>query len=94
MRTVLMVSQNDIETIKSLSDKYHAKRVILFGSALESQREPNDIDLGVEGVAAKDYYRYCGELMMSLTKPVDIIDLSVPCKFVDLILEKGIVLYG
>ena len=89
-----MVSQNDIETIKSLSDKYHAKRVILFGSSLDSQCQANDIDLAVEGVASKDYYRYCGELMMSLTKPVDIIDLSVPCKFVDLILEKGIVLYG
>jgi predicted nucleotidyltransferase len=89
-----MVSQNDIETIKDLSNKYHAKRVILFGSALETQREPNDIDLGVEGVAPEDYYRYCGELMMSLTKPVDIIDLSVPCKFIDLILEEGVVLYG
>ena len=89
-----MVSQNDIQTIKSISDKYHAKRVILFGSASDSQREPNDIDLGVEGVAAKDYYRYCGELMMSLTQPVDIVDLSVPCKFVDLILQEGMVLYG
>jgi len=89
-----MVSQNDIETIRRLSDKYHASRVILFGSALAPERQPRDIDLGVEGVAPKDYYRYCGELMMSLTKPVDIIDLSVPCKFVDLILKEGMVLYG
>jgi predicted nucleotidyltransferase len=89
-----MVSQNDIETIKDLSNKYHAKRVVLFGSALQSQREPKDIDLGVEGVAPQDYYRYCGELMMSLTKPVDIVDLSIPCKFVDLVLKEGVVLYG
>ena len=89
-----MVSQNDIETIKNLSNKYHAKRVILFGSSLDSQRQANDIDLAVEGVASKDYYRYCGELMMSLTKPVDIVDLSIPCKFIDLILEEGVVLYG
>jgi predicted nucleotidyltransferase len=89
-----MVSQNDIQTIKTISDKYHARRVVLFGSALESQREPKDIDLAVEGIAPADYYRYCGELMMSLTKPVDIVDLSVPCKFVDLILKEGVVLYG
>jgi predicted nucleotidyltransferase len=89
-----MVSQNDIEMIRRLSKKYHASRVILFGSALGSQRQASDIDLGVEGVAPKDYYRYCGELMMSLTKPVDIVDLSVPCKFVDLILKEGLVLYG
>jgi len=89
-----MVSQNDIETIKRLSNKYNAQKVVLFGSSLSSQQEANDIDLAVEGVASKDYYRYCGELMMALTKPVDIVDLSVPCKFVDIILEEGVVLYG
>lgn len=88
-----MVSQNDIETIRKLSRKYHVKRVILFGSALDAHRQSNDIDLGVEGISSKDYYRYCGELMMSLTKPVDIIDLSVSCKFVDLVLKEGVVLY-
>ena len=90
----MMVSQNDIETIKRLSNKYNAQKVVLFGSSLNSQQEANDIDLAIEGVASKDYYRYCGELIMALTKPVDIVDLSVPCKFVDIILEEGVVLYG
>jgi len=89
-----MVSQNDIETIKRVSGKYNAHKVVLFGSSLDPQRQAYDIDLGVEGVASKDYYRYCGELMMSLSQPVDIVDLSVPCKFIDLVLEKGVVLYG
>ena len=89
-----MVSQNDIKIIKELSSKYAAGKVILFGSSLDPQRESNDIDLAVDGVASEDYYRYCGELMMSLTKPVDIVDLSVPSKFVDIILEEGVVLYG
>jgi predicted nucleotidyltransferase len=89
-----MVSKNDIETIKKLSSKYKARKVILFGSSLDPERNANDIDLAIDGVASKDYYRYCGELMMALTKPVDIVDLSVPCKFNDIILEEGIVLYG
>lgn len=89
-----MVSQDDVETIKQLSRKYNAQKVVLFGSSLDPQRQANDIDLAIEGVAPKDYYRYCGELMMALTKPVDIVDLSVPCKFNDIILEEGIVLYG
>ena len=89
-----MVSQRDIETIKELSSKYDLGKVILFGSSLDSQRQSNDIDLAIEGVAPKDYYRYCGELMMALTKPVDIVDLSVPCKFIDIIIEEGVVLYG
>ena len=89
-----MISQNDIKTIKELSRKYDAGRVVLFGSSLNRQQESNDIDLGVEGVAPKDYYQYCGELMMALTRPVDIIDLSVPSKFTDIVLEEGVVLYG
>lgn len=89
-----MVSQNDIEIVKRLSRKYSVKKVVLFGSSLSSQRQSHDIDLAIEGVASEDYYQYCGELMMALTKPVDIVDLSVPCKFVDIILEEGVVLYG
>ena len=89
-----MVSQTDIEIIKQLSSKYSVKKVVLFGSSLDSQREGRDIDLAVEGVPPEDYYRYCGELMMALTKPVDIVDLSVPCKFVDMVLKEGVVLYG
>ena len=89
-----MVSKSDIEIIKRLSGKYNVRKVVLFGSSLNPRRECRDIDLAVDGVAPKDYYRYCGELMMSLTKPVDIIDLSVPCKFVDIVIEEGVVLYG
>lgn len=89
-----MVSQTDIEIIKQLSSKYSVKKVVLFGSSLNSQRKGRDIDLAVEGVPPEDYYRYCGELMMALTKPVDIVDLSVPCKFVDMVLKEGVVLYG
>lgn len=89
-----MVSKIDIETIKQLSSKYNARKVILFGSSLDPKRKANDIDLAIDGVASKDYYRYCGELMMALTKPVDIVDLSVPCKFNDIIMEEGVVLYG
>ena len=89
-----MVSQNDIKTIKRVSGKYNARKVVLFGSSLDPQRQASDIDLAIDGIASKDYYRYCGELMMSLSKPVDIVDLSVPCKFTDLVLEKGVVLFG
>jgi predicted nucleotidyltransferase len=89
-----MVSQQDMETIKQVSRKYNAQKVILFGSSLDSQRTARDIDLAIDGIAPEDYYRYCGELMMSLTKPVDIVDLSVPSKFVDIIREEGVVVYG
>lgn len=89
-----MVSPADIEMIKQLSAKYNVKKVVLFGSSIDSHRQGRDVDLAIDGIASKDYYRYCGELMMSLARPVDIVDLSVSCKFVDMILREGIVLYG
>ena len=89
-----MISQDDINIIKELSGKYAVGKIILFGSSLDPKRESNDIDIAIEGVAPKDYYQYCSDLTMSLSKPVDIVDLSVPCKFVDLIIEEGVVLYG
>ena len=88
-----MVSQHDIDTLKRVSSKYRVKKVVLFGSSLDPQRQGRDIDIAVDGVPPGDYYRYCGELMMALSRPVDIVDLAVPCKFVDLIMEEGVVVH-
>ena len=52
-----------------------AKRVLLFGSSL-NRRESRDIDIAVEGILPKDFFSYYGDLMLSLSKPVDIIDIS------------------
>ena len=71
-----MISEIDKQVIISLSEQYHAKRVLLFGSSLHKGSEANDIDLGVEGVSDKDYFSFYGDLMFSLSKPVDLIDLS------------------
>jgi len=74
--------------------KYHARRVILFGSSLYPDRESRDIDIGVEGVDEKDFFSFYGDLLCALSKPVDVIDLSVRSRFVDLIKHEGIPLYA
>lgn len=89
-----MIIKEDIDKIKELSGKYNAGKVVLFGSCLDPKRESKDIDLGIDGVSANNYYRYCSELMMALTKPVDIVDLSIQCDFTDIILDEGMVIYG
>ncbi|PWI46297.1 hypothetical protein CEE45_17580 [Candidatus Heimdallarchaeota archaeon B3_Heim] len=89
-----MISEIDKKTIQDISEKYHARRVLLFGSALDSEEESHDIDIGVEGVPSKDFFRYYGELMLTLSKPIDIIDLSGTSKFIDMIKKEGIPLYG
>jgi len=89
-----VITDADKKIIEQLARKYHAKRVVLFGSSLSPIREYRDIDIAVEGVEGKDFYTFYGELLCALSKPIDIIDLSKKTRFVELILREGIPLYA
>jgi len=89
-----MITDADKKTIREISKKYLAKRVLLFGSSLNSIKESRDIDIAVEGIPPEDFFKYYGDLLLKLSKPVDVIDLSVTSKFVKLIEQEGVVLYG
>jgi len=89
-----MISESDKRKIREISEKYHAKRVLLFGSSLDVTRESHDIDIAVEGISPKDFFRYYGDLMLKLSKSIDVVDLSVRSKFTKLIQQEGVLLYG
>jgi len=89
-----MISEKDKQTIQEVSKKYRVKRVLLFGSSIEPTKESYDIDIAVEGISPEDFFKYYGDLMLKLSKPVDVIDLSGSSKFVKLILQEGISIYG
>ena len=89
-----MITDTDKKIIKELARKYHAKRVVLFGSSLSSTQEYRDIDIAVEGIEGKDFYSFYGELLCALSKPVDVIDLSKKTRFIEQILREGIPLYA
>jgi len=89
-----MIAESDKRKIREISEKYHAKRVLLFGSCLDVTRESRDIDIAVEGVSPEDFFKYYGDLMLKLSKPIDVIDLSERSKFTELIQQEGILLYG
>lgn len=89
-----MISKIDKQSIVTLSKKYHAKRVLLFGSSLFTDSKANDIDLGVEGIADADYFKFYGDLMLTLSKPVDLIDISSKTKFTDIVRAEGVQIYG
>ena len=89
-----MITDSDKNIIEQLARKYHAKRVVLFGSSLSPAQEYRDIDIAVEGIEEKDFYTFYGELLCALSKPVDIIDLSKKTRFIELILREGIPLYA
>ncbi len=89
-----MITEKDKDTIQEISKKYHVKRVLLFGSSINPVTESHDIDIAVEGVAPEDFFKYYGDLMLKLSKPVDLIDLSESSKFVELILQEGVLIHG
>lgn len=89
-----MINETDKKIISEISKKYRVKRVLLFGSSLNPIKKSRDIDIAVEGISSKDFYSYYGDLILSLSKPVDIIDISGTSKFIKLILKEGIVIYG
>ncbi len=88
-----MISENDKNVILMYAKKYKLEKVILFGSSKE-RTDAQDIDIGVIGLAPELFFKFWAELDRSLSKPVDVIDLSIDCSFNRLIEKDGVVLYG
>ena len=93
LRSEIMIATKDRDTITEVAREYGAAKVVLFGSSLAEDREPNDIDLGVSGIEPRLFFRFYGELMMRLPKPIDIIDLAYRSRFTELVERDGVVLY-
>jgi predicted nucleotidyltransferase len=89
-----MITDRDKKIIRKLSEKYRVKRVLLFGSGIDSSKESHDIDIAVEGLSSRDFFKYYGDLMLMLSKPIDVIDLSEASKFSELVRQEGVLLYG
>ena len=85
-----MISNTDKQVIQAIARKYRASRVLLFGSSLFATPESRDIDIAVEGVAAKDFFAFYGELLCSVSKPIDVVDLSRKNAFVEMVLQEGL----
>jgi predicted nucleotidyltransferase len=89
-----MITDKDRRIIEEMAAKYGAKRVVLFGSSLAPDTESRDIDIGVEGIEEKDFFTFYGELLCALSKPVDVVDLSIQSRFVELVKREGVPLYA
>jgi uncharacterized protein len=88
-----MISEKDKMVIMDLAFKYHVSRIFLFGSSL-TESDSRDIDLGVEGLDDSLFFKFYGELLFNLSKPVDLIDLRRKSKLRDIVLAEGIQIHG
>ena len=89
-----MINDSEKNIIISCAKKYDVETVILFGSSINEETDYRDIDIAVKGVKPGFFFKFYGELIRKLTKPVDIVDLSDKSLFCDLIKERGIKIYG
>ena len=89
-----MISPQDVKTIRETAQRYGLKRVLLFGSAADSRREPRDIDLAVEGLEPARFFQFHGDLLLALSLPVDVFDLSQSGRFAELVRQEGVPIYG
>jgi predicted nucleotidyltransferase len=89
-----MVSDRDRATIALLARRYGATTVWLFGSNADQHKRGRDLDLAVEGVAPARFFQFVGDLMLALSKPVDVVALEGRSKLGALIRRDGIPVYG
>ena len=89
-----MISEADKRVIRECAEKYRVSSVYLFGSALRPDMESHDLDVGVRGLQPDVFFRFYGELMQRLSKPVDVVDLSKESPFGDLVEQEGARIYG
>ncbi|MCL0064035.1 nucleotidyltransferase domain-containing protein [Dehalococcoidia bacterium] len=89
-----MISRREKEIITRCAEKYKVSSIYLFGSSLVMDGGYNDIDLAVKGIKPRFFFKFYGELLRSLSKPVDLVDLSQKSLFNQIIEEKGVKIYG
>ena len=89
-----MITNKEKLMIIKLAKKYNTSTIYLFGSSLDENSRANDIDLGVKGMNPKLFFKFYGELIQSLSKPVDLVDLSKKSKFNKTVEKYGVKIYG
>jgi predicted nucleotidyltransferase len=89
-----MISNEDKYMLLEIARKYNVAKLYLFGSNLEDKRVANDIDLAVEGISDSLFFKFYSELIFSLSKPVDLIDLKKKSLLNEMIKTEGMLLYG
>ena len=76
--------QEDLELAVSILKRHGAKAVYLFGSmAAGSSRPDSDWDIGVEGLPSSSFLPALGELLDSMNRKVDLVELDDGSRFAD-----------
>ncbi len=87
----MIVTPEHIATIVARAKEYGARRLILFGSALDTPENANDIDLAAD-IPGLEVFVFADDLERELHCPIDIVPLggdSDDHPFVQYVLRNG-----
>ncbi len=86
----------DLETILTtavvVAREFGAKRLLLFGSALDNPAPAHDLDLACEGVPGWKLFELASALERALGIPLDLVPLDSPTPFTRVIEKRARVL--
>jgi len=89
----MAITSLQIDRCVSIASKFGAKRLILFGSAMESPETARDIDLACDGVDGWKFFELGASIEEEIGIPVDIVPLEPTTRFTRYIAKKGRVVY-
>jgi hypothetical protein len=81
-----------IEIILRKAKEFEARKIILFGSALENPEYCNDIDLACD-IPGLGMFLFASKLEEELNKPVDVIPINDKDPFMSIVNKYGRVIY-
>lgn len=90
-----MMPKEEIDKAIAIARKYGVGELYLIGSAVYKRPdEAQDYDFAVRDVPVGSFFRFYGELMLGLSKSVDLIDLSGKrTKLKDIVLKEAKLVY-
>ncbi len=90
-----MIPREELDKAIEIAKKHEIGKLYLIGSALHRESEDiNDYYFAVIGMPPENFFKFYGELLRTLSKNVDIIDLSGKAtKFKTIIMRDGEVVY-
>ncbi len=82
-----MLTDPEKETIVKCAKKYNI-------SAVYAMSSPASLVLGIDGFDPRIFFRFYGELLRTVSVPVEVVDLSLTSLYVKLVEKEGAKIYG